>query len=138
MLQAGAAEVDEPVTQPQLLGRQFGRAGLERRRFALVEDFEALGPQIDLARFELGVDHVLGPGDDLAGDADHVFAAQSAGRGVHLGPLVGIEHDLRLAVPVAEVDKDEPAVVAVTFDPTAERGRLAHVGGTQLAAGFSP
>ena len=44
MLQAGAAQVDEAVTQPQLFGRQLGRAGLKGGRFALVEDFEALWP----------------------------------------------------------------------------------------------
>ncbi len=138
MLQARAAEVDEAVPQPQLFGRQLGRAGLERRRFALVEDFERLGPQVDFARCELGIDHVRGPGDDFSRDADHVFAAKAAGRCVHLGPFVGIEHDLRLAVAVAEVDEHEPAVVAIPFDPAAQRGRFADVGRTQFAAGFCP
>jgi len=48
---------------------------------------------------------------------------------------VGIEDELRETVAVAEVDKNEAAVIAVGMDPTGEFDGLADVGFAKLAAG---
>ena len=55
-----------------------------------------------------------------------------------VGRRVGrVEHDLRDAVAVAQVDEQPAAVVAVAVDPAAEGGRLADVVDAKFAAGMS-
>jgi hypothetical protein len=48
-----------------------------------------------------------------------------------------IEHDLRHAIAVAEVDEQAAAVVAVGVDPTAEGDDVAHMNIAKFAAGVS-
>src|SRR5439155_9005935 len=50
--------------------------------------------------------------------------------------VLRLEHDLRDAVTVAQVDKDDRALVAVGVDPAVERDRLADMLFAQLAAGM--
>ena len=57
---------------------------------------------------------------------------------ITLGAAVGrVEHDLRHAVAVAEVDEQAAAVVAVGVDPAAEGDGLADVSVAKFAAGVS-
>ena len=104
-------------------------------RFALVEDFERLGPQVDLARGQLGIDHVLRGGPRRL-PVTRITSSLRRPRAAACisAPFVGIEDDLRLAVAVAEVDEHQPAVIAIPLDPAAECGRLADIRRTQFAA----
>ena len=64
-------------------------------------------------------------------------------RSVLLSSMIGgrrigrIEHDLRHAVAVAQVDEQPAAVVAVAVDPAAEGDFLANMFAAQFAAGVS-
>jgi hypothetical protein len=66
---------------------------------------------------------------DLAGHADHVLGPQLARLLQNRLPSFRSEDDLRLAVAVAEVDEERPAMVAAGIDPAAERDLLADVRG---------
>ena len=49
-----------------------------------------------------------------------------------------VEHDLREAVAVAQIDEDAAAVIAVGLDPADQHDVLAGVGGAELAAAMGP
>ena len=69
-----------------------------------------------------------------AADADHPLAAQRFGDLVRLGRGVGVEHDLRDAVAVAQIDERDRAVVAAIGHPAEQHDLLADVGGAERAA----
>ena len=68
-----------------------------------------------------------------AGRLEHVFVAHPLGQreGV-VG--VGIDHHLREAFAVAQIDEDHAAVVTATVDPTAQGHGLVDMGGVDLTA----
>ena len=47
----------------------------------------------------------------------------------------GAQHQLRQAIVVAQVDKDQPAVIALAVNPTRDANGLAGIGGAKRAAG---
>ena len=61
LLHRRPAQIEIAVLEPQILAGQFCAAGLERRRQALVEHFQPLGPQLDFAGGQLGIDGPFGP-----------------------------------------------------------------------------
>src|SRR6185437_15752835 len=95
------------------------------RRLTLVQEFKLLGPQLDFARFQFGVDRSLGAARYPAGHLDDEFAAQPSGELLHCRTAFGIEDDLGLAVSVSQVNEQHPAHVAVGVDPATERRFLA-------------
>ena len=58
--------------------------------------------------------------------------------GVAVGRQFLVEHNLRDAGAVAQVEKDEVAVVAAAVDPAHQDHLLAGVGGAQIAAKMRP
>jgi hypothetical protein len=52
--------------------------------------------------------------------------------------LLRIEHDLHLAVPVAEIDEDEAAMIAAAVDPATDGDRFPHLRFPQFAARMCP
>ncbi len=128
-----APQVEVAVLEAQLLVDVGVLVDVERRRLGGVEQFGGLGAHLDLAGGEVGV---LGAGAaalDTAADAQHVLAASVAGDGVR-GRLVGTEDDLHQAAAIAQVDEDEPAVVAPAVHPARERDLAALVACAQVAA----
>ena len=57
-----------------------------------------------------------------------MLGAQRLGGGVRLGRLLGAEHELEQPGAVAQVDEDQPAVVAPAVHPAGHPHALAHVG----------
>ena len=73
---------------------------------------------------------------DLADDGDDVLGAQICSRlGVAFGAQVFVEHDLRNAAAVAQVEKDQVAVIAAAVYPAHQYDRLPASCGAQYAAG---
>src|SRR5690606_7854328 len=64
-------------------------------------------------------------------DADAELVAQALGGGE--GGVVRIEHDLRQARAVAQVDEDDPAVVAAAVHPAIQSDSLAEMVAANLA-----
>jgi hypothetical protein len=74
---------------------------------------------------------------DFSSDADDPFAAELASLFVDVFAAgIGVEDKLGDAIAVAEVDEDEPAVVAVGMDPTRELDLLGDVACPQDPAGM--
>ena len=79
---------------------------------------------------------ILGAGRALlhaASDTQHVFAAHFFGGG-ECGGVVRVEDDLRKTIPVAQIDKDNPAVVAAAIHPATQRDGLCKLVEVELPA----
>ena len=120
LLHAGAAQVDVPVLQAKQLVHLRAVGDLEWRGLRLVEHDGLGGGNLDLAGRERGVHRPLGAGVDGAAHLHDPFAAERLGGGVGLGRKLGVEDDLHQAVPVPQVDEDQPAVVPAIMHPAAE------------------
>ncbi len=83
----------------------------------------------------LGLIVPSGRGATLPLTSDHELAAQRAGQLLIGGSALGPEDDLRLAITIAQVDEQCPAVIAITIDPAAKRHGLSDVRIAQFAAG---
>jgi hypothetical protein len=67
-----------------------------------------------------------------------VLAAECAGGREQVAARVGVEDDLGQPVAVAEIDKDESAVIAPSVNPTAERDVTPGMIAAQIAARMCP
>ena len=107
----------------------------ERRRHARVQDLDGLRQHFDLARGHVGV-HGFRPAlAHRARDLQHVLATQVLGlREVVGAHAVRVDDHLRVARAVAQVDEDEPAVVAIVPRPARQHDLAADVAFAQLAA----
>ena len=127
-----AAQIEEAVAQPGLLGKVALGVDLQRQRLGRRFHDQGLGDQLDLAGREPGVDRLLAARHDPAGDRQH--ALQPDGLGLGEERVLGLEHDLGDAVVVAQVDEQQLAVIALAVDPPGQPDLLADVGRAQLAA----
>ena len=132
-------QVEVAILQPQFFVRQVLTvcARRHRRGDALVEQLEIGDAKLDLAGGVLRVRHAGRPLGDVAGHLDHVLGPQRLALFDDRRRRVGrIEHDLRDAVAVAEVDEQAAAVVAIAVDPATQRDGLADVIDAKFAAGM--
>jgi hypothetical protein len=131
-------EVQVPVHEPGGILSVHAVLDRERRRLGLGQHLEGGRGHLHLAGPEARVHRPLRSPADLAGHPDHPLRASPVGRGVRVGGLGGMEHDLDDALAVAEVEEDHAAVVAAVRDPPAQRDVPARVLGPQLAGGVRP
>ena len=107
----------------------------ERRGHGRVEHLDGAGQHLDLARGHVRVHGVRAALSHLAGHLEHVLTTQVLGLREVLGrDAVGVDDHLRVALAVAQVHEDEPAVVAVMPRPARQHDLAAHVFLAQLAA----
>lgn len=132
------AQVDVSMFEADLLGWQRVRARLERRRLARIENLDRLHAEFNVARFELGVSHALGPHAHGAGHAGDKLGSQSAGDFEVIFASLGPKHDLGATISVAEVDEEDSAMVAPRIDPTGQGDGLSDVFFSQFTASMSP
>ena len=136
VLHAGAAEIQVAIFQAAFLGHLVMFIGHERGRGADRENVHGLDADFDRAGGELGVDQALAASGDGGADADDPFGAELAALFVNgLATKVGVEDELGQTVPVAQVDEDQSAVVAVGMNPAGQFDFRTHVGRAELAAG---
>ncbi len=107
----------------------------ERRRARFVQDPKLLGHQLHFAGRQIRIHRVRRALRHGAFHRDHVFRAEHLRLLVDRRVGVGMKHDLRDAIAVAQVNKDDTAQVATPVDPAHQQGPLARVGGAQLTAG---
>ena len=122
------AQVEVAVAEAELLADRVVLVDLEGRRLASRRAARARPRRAPPRRSgSSGLIGALVAAHELAAHADHVLAAEPAGRGVRLGRLLGPEHELEQPGPVAQVDEDQPAVVAAAVHPAGHAHLLAHV-----------
>src|SRR4051812_36003202 len=121
-----APEIEPAVADPQRLVDVL-LVELERQRVGARDDPELVHLQLDLAGRQVRVDRLgrsrgglaLGPEPGVAGDL-----VRDLGR---VGRALGVDHQLRQAALVAQVDEDEPAVVTPPRGPAREGEALPDV-----------
>ena len=132
-MQRLAAQVEEAVLQPEVLGvvglAEHGHRQLLGRR----QHLDLRGKHLDLAGRQLWVERALGAHADLAVDADHPLGAHRLG-GLE-GGAVGVGYHLGQAVVVAQVDEQQAAVIAHAMHPAGQPDSAADVGFAQRSAG---
>ena len=95
---------------------------------------QAVDLHLDVAGRQVRVDRLRRAGDDLAFGLKHEFVANLARDLRCVGSALRIDHELELAGVVAQVDEDEPAVVAPRVRPAGDGDPRADVVGPEFAA----
>ena len=118
-LQLLAAEVEPPVAEAERLVDVL-LVELERERRRARDDRQLVDRELDLAGRHPVVDRLRRARDDLAARLQHELVADLPRERRRLRRPLGIDHELRDARAVAEVDEHEPAVVAPARRPAGE------------------
>ena len=132
------AQVDVAVFEPDffVLDGLFGR---RKRRQPRVVQHQQLGRlNLDLAGRHLGIDGVRAAQAHLAHSGNHVLRPHLLALQVAVGRQLLVQHNLRDAGAVAQIEKDQVAVVAAPVHPAHQDHLLPGVGGAQVAAKMRP
>ena len=138
LVQLRAAQVEVAVSEPGVLVGLDAVLDLEGRRLGLREHFDLLHRDLDLARGNLGID-VAAARDDLATRGDDPLAAHAVGDAVHVGRGTGLAGGIGFAAQlhdtsaIADVEKDDAAMIAEALHPAEDDGLGTDVGGAELA-----
>ena len=134
-LHGRAAQVKVAVAEAQAFVGVHVVGDVERRREGLVEGDHLFGHYFHVPGGQKGVFGALRPAAHAAADLHAPFRAQALGGVVILGGQVfGVQYGLHDAGAVAQVDKNDAAVVASPADPAGQGSGNAVVGGAQFAA----
>ena len=131
-LHAVAAHVEVAVLEAQHLVDVL--ADLERERLGARDDRQRVDLDLDLARREVRIHGVGRAQHDLPFRLEDELAADLVRERGRIGGALGVDHELHLPGEVAQVDEDEPAVVAARVGPAGELDALAGIGGAERAA----
>jgi hypothetical protein len=118
-------QVDVAVAQARVLADGRVLVDRERRRLRIREQLEVAYIELDLAGGHVRVDVLLLARDDRAEGADDVLGAQLLG--LCVGVVLGMEDELDQAAAIAQVDEDQPAVVAPAVHPPGHAQLLSDV-----------
>ncbi len=129
-----AAQIEEAVFEPDLFRIVLLAEYRHRQLGGGAQDLDLVDIDFDLAGRQFGVLCAGGPLAQLAVDAHHPFRTQRLGQLERLA--VGIGHNLREAVMVAQVDEQHAAMIADAVAPTRQPHGLADVAFAQSAAGM--
>ena len=131
-------KVDIAVFQAHLFGRNFRRRREERDRLGPVQNDELRRFDFNFARRHIAINESFGPREHFAFDLNDVFVMERLDELKELWIAVGdVKDRLRLAVTVANIDKENAAMIARGIDPSAQRNRFSDVRRAQFAACFS-
>ena len=134
---ARAAQVEVTVGQAEVFVDNLP-VEREREDIGLVENFQLIGHHLDRTSGQLGVFRPLEALGHFAGDLDDILVTQSVGRFGHRGLLFRSEDNLRDTLAVAQIDEDNPAVVAARADPAGQGHAVADVFVAQSRAVVGP
>jgi hypothetical protein len=134
LLHRGAAQVEEAVLEPHLLGDLLV-VHQEGRRGSHIEDLDLVREDLDLAALQVRIHGAFGTAAHQARHAQHELVAHAVRGGEGL-LAVGVAHHLHETLAVAQVDEDHAAVVAAPMRPPVEGDRLAEETGIGIAAVF--
>ena len=130
-----AANVQVAVLEAEVFVDRLALAGGEGGRIGFVDEGGGGDDDFDVASNHFGVGAAFFAGADGAGEGDDVLVAQ--GTADFVGGLgVGMKNGLGDAFAVAEIDKDDAAVVAVGVDPAGQGDLAADFGFSQNSAGM--
>jgi hypothetical protein len=123
LLHLRTAQVDYPVLQADTF-RQVLFVKLKRRRRRSVENLHLMTENLDFTAGDVGVHRSFGTGANLARNAQAELVAHPFGGREHFR-AIRVADDLGQALAVAQVDKDDAAVVSPPMRPAAKPHFLA-------------
>ncbi|OIQ81523.1 hypothetical protein GALL_367010 [mine drainage metagenome] len=135
LLHGRAAQVQIAMLEAHRLG-QVVVIEHERRGERRVQDLDFRCQHFDFTGRNVAVDRALWARAHLAGDLQHEFVAHGLGQ-CKGGLGIRVDHDLRNAGTVAQVDENDAAVVAAAMGPTAQGYDLADMLTVEFAAVMS-
>ena len=135
VLHLGTAQVEIAILEADFFVGDCVVGWRERRNPGLIQDTQFVGDDFYFAGGHFGIDDVFAAEAHLADGGDDVLGAGLLGLRVCGGALVLVENDLREAVAVAEVEKDEVAVIASAVDPAEKHDGFTGVGCSQFSTG---
>ena len=115
----GAAHIEVAILEAEHLVhlRLAFRVDLKGQRLAVVQHLELARVDLDGARGDPRVLRARGTRGYRAAHGHHELPPDVLHLGVGLRPVGGIEDTLGDPLPIADVDKDEPAVIAPSVHP---------------------
>jgi hypothetical protein len=120
-LQVGATQIEVPVTQTEVLHREFLiRSPVDgyRERIRRLKEPQRTGPQFNLTGRKIRINLPVRPDHNFALDLDNVLGAEATCLADHIrGGRVRIKGDLEKPRPVPEVQEDKPAEIATAMNP---------------------
>ena len=131
-MQAFPAQIDIAVLQAHFLRPVRLAEHGQRQLFSGGLNHKVFHQQFDLAGGQVGVDRVLRARHDLAGHGDDAFRAHPF-QGREIG-IIRLQHALGQTVMVAQIHKQQTAMVALAVDPAGQSRSFAHLGFAQLSA----
>ena len=128
------AQVQKAITQARFLAQVGIAENLHRQSFGGAFDVEFVDPHFDRAGRDAGIDRFFRALDHRAGDRHHAFGTHPFD--TREQRTRNVDHALRQAIVVAQVDEQQVPVVALAMDPAGQANGLADVGFAQLATGM--
>lgn len=132
LLHLRAAQVEDTVRQPDVLG-QIVVVETERRRDRGVEHVDRVAEDFHFAARHVGVGRSGRAGADESGNFQAELVAHGFGDREHFG-AIGVADDLGQPFTIAQVDENDPAVVAPAMCPATQGDFLADRLGIELSA----
>ena len=131
-MQPLAPQVEEAVFQPQLFGIFLLAKNRHRQFRRRAEHLDFLDEDLDHAGRQVGIFRAGGTIANEAVDPHHPLGPQLFG--ILEGRAIRVGHYLRHPVMVAQVDEQQPAVVANAVAPAGQAHILAHIAFAKRAA----
>ena len=123
-LQDGAAQIQISVPEPQLFGSHLVGWRVDRYRdregIGLAQNQQIVDADFDVSRRNLWVDGICRAVPNDAGYGDHKFIAQLLSPMVCVNVILRRKDDLRQAVAVAQIDKNDPPQITPRINPSFE------------------
>ncbi len=132
-MDALAPEIEEPIGQPQILAAVLLAVDLKGQHLGSGLQAVFIDAQFDLPGGKPGVDRLGGALHHPAGHRHDTFGPHGLDRAEQ--GVRRIQHALGDAVVIAQIDKQEIAVITLAVDPAREAYGLAGIGKAQLSAG---
>ena len=120
------AQIVIPISQAQIF---VVNLGVHRKRQIVrpIQNLQLCGNQFDVASCEFRIFSSWNARRDFAGNLNHIFAPQSVSFLGQRGIFLGTKNNLGETFAIAQIDKNDAAVIARDVDPTGKRCVLADV-----------
>ncbi len=119
-----------------LIGQIVLTADEERQGLGTVQYLNGFGDHFHFAGLHFGVLHPGGASLNVACNLQHPLHADIGHRLERLFREIGVDRDLDNSVAIAQIEKDDPAMVTTAMHPSGKGYFLSCVGGSQFATGM--